>query len=66
MKGIDFRKEALRHYAKIGLKVSDFEERIRCYEIHIGLDSLVYGSFRENWDFVEEVAKHTLEVAKPI
>lgn len=64
MKGIDFRKESLRHYAKIGLEVSDFEERIRCYEIHIGLDSLAYGSFRENWDFVGDVAKHTLEVMK--
>ena len=64
MKGIDFRKEALRHYAEIGLEVTDFEKRIRCYEIHIGLESLVYGSFKENWDFVGEVAKHTLEVAK--
>lgn len=64
MEGIDFRKEALPHYAKIGLEVSNFEQRIRCYEIHIGLDSLVYSSFKENWDFVEWVAKHTLEVAK--
>jgi hygromycin-B 4-O-kinase len=34
---LDFREEATRHYATIGLEVPDFEARLRCCQIHIGL-----------------------------
>ena len=36
-KGIDFRAEALRHYAAIGLDVPGFDERLLAYELYIGL-----------------------------
>jgi hygromycin-B 4-O-kinase len=36
-RGIDFQGEAARHYASIGLDVAHFEERLTCYQIHIGL-----------------------------
>jgi hypothetical protein len=41
---------ACLHYAAIGLDVPDFEERMRCYEIAIGLDGLAYQAFARNWD----------------
>jgi hygromycin-B 4-O-kinase len=62
--GVDFRQEALRHYGAIGLNVPDFELRLRCYEVHIGLESQVYNAFKERWDFVDEVATRTLQLAK--
>ena len=62
MSGIDFRLEALRRYSTCGVDVSHFEERMRCYEVHIGLDSLVYSSFRENWEFAREVSEHMLDL----
>lgn len=64
MEGIDPRQEALSHYAEIGLQVPNFEERMRCYEIHIGLDSIVYSAYKDRWDFVAEVAEHTLKIAR--
>jgi hygromycin-B 4-O-kinase len=36
--GIDFRAEAQRHYASLGLDVPHFEECLRCCQIHIALD----------------------------
>ena len=54
----------IRHYEAIGLSVPDFELRLRCYEVHIGLESQVYNSFKERWDFVGEVATRTLHIAK--
>ena len=57
MKDINFRKLALQHYNEIGLKVVNFEKRIRCYEIHIGLDAIAYGAFKQNWPLIGTVIK---------
>jgi hygromycin-B 4-O-kinase len=42
---IDFRSSVLDHYAEIGLEVDNFDERLACYEIHIGLNHLAYNTF---------------------
>jgi len=42
---VDLRAAALRRYAEIGLETPNFEERIRCYELAIGLDGLAYQAF---------------------
>jgi hygromycin-B 4-O-kinase len=62
MEGIDFRQLALQHYAEIGLDVPNFDERMKAYELHIGLDSITYCSFTENWDIVEKVTSQSMRV----
>ena len=62
MSGIDFKRESQRRYRSSHIQVPCFEERMRCYEIHIGLDNLVYSSFRENWEFAREVSEHMLNL----
>jgi hygromycin-B 4-O-kinase len=62
--GIDFRSEAARYYASIGLTVPRFEERLTCCQIHIGLAAQAYNAFKERWDALEETARRTLEVAR--
>src|SRR5690606_20643606 len=47
--GIDFAEEAARHYASIGLAVPAYEARLRCAELHIGLDSMGYAAFTGRW-----------------
>jgi hygromycin-B 4-O-kinase len=61
--GIDFRLEAERHYASIGLDVPRFEERLRACQIHIGLDGKAYTAWRGGED-LEATARRTLEVAR--
>jgi hygromycin-B 4-O-kinase len=61
--GIDFRSEAARHYASIGLTVPRFEERLTVCQIHIGLAAQAYNAFKERWDALEEAAWRTIEVA---
>lgn len=61
--GIDFEQEALRHYEAIGLAVPRFDERLRCCQLHIGLDGQVYNAFRGRWAELEAVSRRTLEVA---
>ena len=62
-RGIDFRSEAARHYASIGLTVPRFEERLTCCQIHIGLAAQAYNAFKGRWDALEETARRTIEVA---
>ena len=61
--GIDFRTEATRHYASIGLDVPHFEERLRCCQIHIGLAGQAYMAYAGNWTDLQDTAQHTLDVA---
>jgi hygromycin-B 4-O-kinase len=63
--GVDFVDQAARHYAAIGLDVPDFEDRLRCYEVHIGLDSQAYNAFKGEvrWATLETVAQRTLAIA---
>jgi len=63
MQNIDWAKEAQNHYKKIGLDVPNFEERLRCYEISIGLNGMSYNAFKRNWKDLELTTKRTLELA---
>jgi len=63
-RGIDFQAEAARHLRATGLDVPRFEERVRCYQLHIGLDSLKYNAFKQRWDELDAVARHVLTVAR--
>jgi hygromycin-B 4-O-kinase len=63
-RGIDFRGEAARHYASVGLAVPRFKERLTCCKVHIGLAAQAYNAFKERWDALEQTARRTLEVAR--
>jgi hygromycin-B 4-O-kinase len=60
--GIDFKKLAADHYADIGLDVPSFDERVRCYELHIALDGIAYCAFIENWEMVEQIARQAQDL----
>mgnify|MGYP000175566574 CR=1 FL=1 len=63
MQKIDWAAEARKHYKSIGLEVPNFEERLRCYEISIGLGGMSYNAFKRNWKDLELTTKRTLELA---
>ncbi len=63
-RGIDFAGEAARHYESIGLGVPHLAERLRCYELHIGLGDQAYNAFKGRWAEVEAVARRTLDGAE--
>ena len=64
MRGIDFLQEARRHYARIGLDVPNFDLRVRCYKILIGLADEAYQAFKGRWSDLELTAKRTTELAR--
>ena len=62
--GIDFAAEAARHFARIGLSVPKYEERLRCYAIRIGLSGIAYNAFKGRSDDIAWHAARTLEFAR--
>ena len=61
---IDFRDEARRHYASIGLEVPDFDERLRCCQIHIGLAGQAYQAYAGDWANLHDTSCRTLRIAR--
>jgi hygromycin-B 4-O-kinase len=59
---VDLRAEALSHYRQISLDVPRFAERLRCYEIHIGLSHLAYHTFTGRTDERRAVADRTRSI----
>ncbi len=61
---MDFRSVIRGHYRASGVEVPRFGERLRCYELHIGLTHLAYCAFagRDREDDLWAVARRTREI----
>ena len=62
MSGIDFKGEARRYFEERGADLSHFDERLKCYQLHLFLDSMAYNSYKENWKNVEMVANQLTKI----
>ncbi len=62
----DFVGKAAQHYAAIGLAVPHLEERVRCYAVNIGVESMAYdgGKGPERWDHLARVIDRTFTFAR--
>lgn len=61
---IDILGEIEHHYKEKILDVQDFHERLQCYQMHIGLDTMAYHGYTRRWDHFQWSAKRTFEVAR--
>jgi hygromycin-B 4-O-kinase len=59
---IDFRRVIEDHYETIGLPVEQFDQRLACYELQIGLEHLAYAAFTGREDDLDAVARRTLQI----
>ena len=63
---IDFRAAILGHYQAAGLDVPRFDERLRCYELHVGLTHLAYCTFTgDPGRHLPSIARRTREILGP-
>jgi len=63
-RNIDILGEIERHYETKKLDVQGFHERVWCYQMHIGLDSMAYHGYTKRWDNFDWSAKRTFEIAR--
>jgi hygromycin-B 4-O-kinase len=62
MHGIDWEAEAKQHFAATGIEVANFDERLRCYKLHISLEHQAYNAFTENWDELKINTTYMMEL----
>jgi hygromycin-B 4-O-kinase len=63
---IDFRQEAVQHYARIGLDVPHFEERLLACQIHIALGGQAYQAYKGYVSELEWTTRRTMDVVKGV
>jgi hygromycin-B 4-O-kinase len=61
---IDMLGAIEQRYETKKLDVQDFHERLQCYQMHIGLDSMAYQCYTKRWNNFAWSAKRTFEVAR--
>lgn len=62
MQHLDLKETFRGHLISQNADVTNFEERLLAYEIHIGLDGLLYCAFKNDWITAREVAIRTQEL----
>jgi hygromycin-B 4-O-kinase len=58
--GIDIGSVIAGHVRAAGEELANFEDRLLCYRVHIGLDAQAYNAFTGRWDELETNAHRTL------
>lgn len=61
---IDVVAAAAAHYESTALAVPAFGERLRCYELHIGVEGMLYSAGRRDWTHLDATTRRALEVAR--
>lgn len=61
--GIDVRAAIERHYREIGLDIPMLAERMRCYELDIGVSHIVFQAKHDRWDDAAWTARRTIALA---
>jgi len=64
MSGIDWALEVQRHWDQIGFEVPHFEERLRCYQVHLGVGDMAYNAFIGEWKNLADVAARVLNLLR--
>lgn len=59
---IDIGTTVRRHYEAVGEEVPDFGQRLRCYELHVGLEHLGYAAYTGSDEHQRAIAARTLEI----
>lgn len=64
--GIDIARVIVDHLDAAHESLPNLDDRLRCYQVHIGLDAQAYCAFTGRWDEVEANARHTLAVIEGV
>lgn len=59
---VDIAHEAREHYRRLGLDVPRFDERLRCYELRLGVSSLTWYASREDSVNLERTANRVMQL----
>jgi hygromycin-B 4-O-kinase len=62
-RSIAMMREIEQHYQTKKLHLENFHERLQCYQMHIGLDSMAYDCYTKRWNKFAWNIKRTFDIA---
>ncbi len=60
---VQMSQKLIAHFESTTTNDSHLNERLLCYQLHIGLDSIRYNAFKKDWKAAQDVADYTLKIA---
>jgi hygromycin-B 4-O-kinase len=60
---VQLGQKLMAHFETVTANNSNLKARLLCYQLHIGLDSIIYNTFKQDWKAVQEVADYTLKIS---
>ena len=57
-------QKAMAHFESVAANTANIKARLLCYQLHIGLGSIAYNSFRKDWHGAQKIAEYTLKIAR--
>ncbi len=66
LESIDFRRVVTDHYETIDLEVANFDQRLGCYELHIGLEHIAYATFTGREENQQAIARRTIQILQDL
>jgi hygromycin-B 4-O-kinase len=60
---VQLGQQLMAHFETVAANNANLKARLLCYQLHIGLDSIIYNTFKKDWQAVQEVADYTLRIA---
>jgi hygromycin-B 4-O-kinase len=60
---VNLCQKLLAHVTSRSADTSNLKARLLCYQLHIGLGSMLYNTFRQDWKTVQEDAAYALKLA---
>jgi hygromycin-B 4-O-kinase len=61
---VQLNQKLMAHFESTTTNVSHLNERLLCYQLHIGLGSIRYNAFKKDWKLVQDVADYTLKISR--
>jgi hygromycin-B 4-O-kinase len=60
---VQLTQQLVARFAASPADATNLQARLLCYQLHIGLGSIAYNSFKKDWKAAQEVAEYSLKVA---
>ena len=59
---VQLGQKLMAHFKTATANTANLKERLLCYQLHIGLDSIIYNTAKTNWKAAQEVADYMLRI----
>ncbi len=61
---VQLSQKLLDHFEATAADSTNLKERLICYQLHIGLDSIIYNSAKQNWKNAQEAADYAFKISR--